>query len=54
MTDKNEVIRFINTFEDADDFVNNNALTRFFEMDEYDVYVGKKQISAEKFITSRC
>ena len=52
--DKNEVIRFINCFEDADDFISNNQLTKFFDMDEYDVYVGKKQINSETFKTSRC
>ena len=52
--DKNETIRFINTYEEADEFVNKHGFINFFEMDEYDVYIGKRKTNNESFITSRC
>lgn len=36
------------------DFVAYYDVENFFEMDNYDVYVGKRIIDPETFISSRC
>ena len=52
--DRNEMVKIVSTWEEADHFVSNNRLTDIFEAGQFDVLKGTKTLSQESFITSRC
>ena len=52
--DRNEVVKIVSTWEEADRFVRENKLLDIFECGEYDVIKGQRNVSHEQFISSRC
>ena len=52
--DRNEVVKIVSTWDEADNFVNSNTLKDIFQVGEFDVIKGEKKVSQESFITSRC
>lgn len=53
-SDRLESIKYLNTYDEAKQFIDTHKWTNFFAMSNMDVYIGKKIVDNHTFTTSRC